>query len=255
MNRLDEIISVKRAEVEQLRKFAEQLGALTFKVTDFRGFTAAIKRPDDQLAIIAEVKKASPSAGLIESSYNPSEKAQAYQRQGAEAISVLTDKTFFQGSVADLTAVHDSVSIPVLRKDFIVDELQIMQAAAAGADAVLIIVAAVTPNELLKLMETAARLHLETLVEIHTEEEIQKAMDVGATLIGINNRDLTTFEVDLSVTEELSELIPDDIVLVSESGYKTPEDVVRAHHCGVDAILVGEALMRGETTVDQLRVR
>jgi indole-3-glycerol phosphate synthase len=254
MNRLDEIVAVKRAEVEQLRKFAEHLGALAIAVTDFRGFTAAIKRPDDQLAIIAEVKKASPSAGVIESNYNPAEKAQDYQRQGAEAISVLTDKTFFQGSVADLTAVHDAVSIPVLRKDFVVDELQVLQAAAAGADAVLIIVAAVNPKQLLRLMETAVKLHLETLVEIHTQEEIQKAMDVGATLIGINNRDLTTFEVDLSVTEHLSELIPNDIVLVSESGYKTAKDVLRAHRCGVDAILVGEALMRSEINVNELRV-
>jgi indole-3-glycerol phosphate synthase len=253
MNRLQEILTVKRAEVERLRPLADRIREQAFAVTDFRGFRAALDRPDGQLAIIAEVKKASPSAGVIEANFNPAEKAQEYERQGAEAISVLTDKTFFQGSVGDLTAVHDAVSVPVLRKDFLLDEIQIIQAAAAGADAILLIVAALSPSELLHLMETAAARHLDVLVEIHSVDELHRAIDVGATIIGINNRNLATFEVDLSVTEKLSELVPDDVVLVSESGFKTADDVARAHHCGVDAILVGEALMRGETTIDQLR--
>ena len=152
-----------------------------------------------------------------------------------------------------MMAVHDAVSIPILRKDFVVDRLQIVQAAAAGADAILLIVAALTPSELLTLSEAAAELNLDALIEVHTEEELTRAIEVGAKIIGINNRNLSTFEVDLSVTEELSEMVPADVVLVSESGYKTVEDVRRAHQCGVNAILVGEALMRGDITIDQLR--
>jgi indole-3-glycerol phosphate synthase len=253
MSRLDEILSVKRAEVERLRVTADRLPEQAFAVADFRGFSAALQRGDEQLAIIAEVKKASPSAGVIAENVDPAQKAQEFQEQGAEAISVLTDKTFFHGSVADLTAVHDAVSVPVLRKDFVIDELQIIQAAAAGADAILLIVAALSQAELLHLTEAAAERHLDALVEIHSAEELTRALDVGATIIGINNRDLATFEVDLAVTEYLSELVPSDMVLVSESGFKTAADVARAHRCGVDAILVGEALMRGEVTIDQLR--
>ena len=253
MNRLEEILAVKRAEVERLRPIAARLVDQAFAITDFRGFRAALKRKDDQLAIIAEIKRASPSAGTIVSDVDPGEKAKDYETQGAEAISVLTDQTFFKGTVADLATVHDAVSIPVLRKDFIIDPLQIAQAAAGGADAILLIVAALPQPELLKLTTAAAELNLDTLVEVHTEEELQRAIDVGATIIGINNRDLTTFEVDLSVTEELSELVPNDVVLVSESGFKTVDDVRRAHHCGVNAILVGEALMRGDVTIDELR--
>jgi indole-3-glycerol phosphate synthase len=253
MNRLEHILSVKRAEVEALRPVAERLAEQAFAMTEFRGFRAALKRPDEQLAIIAEVKKASPSAGVIKSDFDPAAQAKEYQRQGAEAISVLTDRTFFHGTLADLTTVHDAVSIPVLRKDFIVDEIQIIQAVVAGADAILLIVAALTQSELLQLMEVASARDLDVLVEVHTVEELHRAVDVGATIIGINNRDLATFEIDLSVTEKLSELVSRDVVLVSESGFRTAEDVDRAHRCGVDAILVGEALMRGDVTVDELR--
>lgn len=253
MNRLEEIIAAKRAEVERLRPIAARIIDQAFQVQDFRGFRAALQRSDNQLAIIGEIKRASPSAGTIAEDIDPAEKAKAYQEQGAEAISVLTDKTFFKGTVADLTTVHDAVSIPILRKDFIIDRLQIVQAVAAGADAILLIVAALSQADLLQLTQAAAELHLDALVEVHTEEELQRAIDVGATIIGVNNRDLTTFEVDLSVTEELSELVPNDVVLVSESGYKTVDDVRRAHHCGVNAILVGEALMRGDVTIEELR--
>jgi indole-3-glycerol phosphate synthase len=253
MNKLEEILSNKRAEVERLRPMAEHLVSLARAASEFRGFRAALQRNDGQLAIIAEVKKASPSAGLIDPNFDPAAKAQEYQAQGAEAISVLTDKTFFQGSMADLTTVHDAVAVPILRKDFIIDEIQIAQAAVGGADAILLIVAALSPNELLHLCGVAASYHIDALVEIHSEEELDRAISVGAEIIGINNRNLTTFEVDLSVTETLSELVPNDVVLVSESGYKTVEDVARAHRSGVDAVLVGEALMRGDVTIDELR--
>lgn len=253
MNRLEEILAIKRLEVQRLRPIAARIMDQAFRVTDFRGFRAALQRSDDQLAIIAEVKRASPSAGTIANDVDPGEKAKEYQQQGAEAISVLTDKTFFKGTMSDLAIVHDAVTIPVLRKDFIIDRLQIVQAVAGGADAILLIAAALPGAELLNLTTAAVELNLDVLVEVHNEEELQRAIDVGATIIGINNRDLTTFEVNLSVTEELSELMPNDVVVVSESGYKTADDVRLAHQCGVNAILVGEALMRGETTIDQLR--
>jgi indole-3-glycerol phosphate synthase len=253
MNRLEEILQVKRAEVEQLRPNAAQLQQQARAPRDFRGFRAAVDRDDGQLAIIAEIKKASPSAGLIASHFDPLERAKTYEQQGAEAISVLTDQTFFQGSLDDLTAVRATVSLPILRKDFIVDEIQILEAAAAGADAVLLIVAALSQDQLLHLSEFAAEYHLDALIEIHSADELDRALDVGAQIVGINNRDLTTFQIDLSTTEKLSELVPHDVVLVSESGFKTVDHVARAHRCGVDAILVGEALMRGVISIEQLR--
>jgi indole-3-glycerol phosphate synthase len=253
MNRLEEILAVKRGEVERLRPLSKQLVSQALSAQDFRGFRAAVQRADQQLAIIAEVKKASPSAGVIDSNFDPAARAREYEAEGAEAISVLTDKTFFQGSMADLASVHDAVSVPILRKDFIIDEIQIAQSAAALADAILLIVAALTQEQLLHLSQVAASYHIDALVEVHSPEELDRALGVGATIIGINNRDLATFEVDISVTEKLTELVPTGVVLVSESGYKTVEDVVRANQAGVDAILVGEALMRREITIEQLR--
>jgi indole-3-glycerol phosphate synthase len=253
MNRLEEILAAKRAEVDRLRPMAARLASEARSAAEFRGFRAALQRSDEQLAIIAEVKKASPSAGLIAPDFDARVKAQEYEKAGAEAISVLTDKVFFQGSMADLAAVHDAVKIPVLRKDFIVDEIQIAEAAAGGADAILLIVAALTPSELLRLSEVAASYEIDALVEVHSEQELDRALAVGAKIIGVNNRDLATLEVDLAVTEQLSELMPAEVVFVSESGFKTVEDVARAHRCGVDAVLVGEALMRGQITIDQLR--
>jgi indole-3-glycerol phosphate synthase len=253
MNRLEEILAVKYAEVDRLRPHAAELQQRAGIARPFRGFRSALERPDGQLAIIAEIKRASPSAGVIASDVNPVDRATNYERHGAEAISVLTDETFFQGSLSDLTAVHEAVSIPILRKDFVVDELQILEAAAAGADAILLIVAALTEDKLLQLSQVASDYHLDVLVEVHSVDELDTALSVGATIIGVNNRDLATFEVDLAVTETLSELIPEHVVLVSESGFKTLADVMRAHRCGADAILVGEALMRRDITIEQLR--
>jgi indole-3-glycerol phosphate synthase len=253
MNRLEEIVADKRAEVEQLRIHKAMLWKKATAPREFRGFEAALRRSDEQMAIIAEVKKASPSAGLIADSFDPGKIAANYEQQGAEAISVLTDKKFFLGSLSDLIIVRDAVSLPVLRKDFVVDGLQIVEAAAAGADAVLLIVAILTQNDLLSLLELTAEYHLDAVIEIHSTEELHRAVDVGAKIIGINNRDLATFEVDLSVTEQLSELVPENITLVSESGFKTVDDVRRAHRCGVDAILVGESLMRESITIEELR--
>jgi indole-3-glycerol phosphate synthase len=253
MNQLEKILAIKRAEIERMRPLAKRFASQALAAENFRGFRAAVQRKDEQLAIVAEVKRASPSAGVIDPNLDPAAKAKEYESQGADAISVLTDRSFFRGSMADLAAVRDSVSVPVLRKDFIIDEIQIAQSAAAGADAILLIVAALDQKQLLHLVQMAAHYHIDALVEVHSAEELDRAFSVGATLVGINNRDLTTFEVDLTVTETLTELAPNELALISESGYKTMEDIGRAHRSGVDAILVGEALVRGDFTVDQIR--
>jgi indole-3-glycerol phosphate synthase len=253
MNRLEEIIAVKRRELETLRPRAKELHGQAIKRNDFRGFGASLKRLDGKLAVIGEIKKASPSAGVIAESFDPVSIGQRYERAGAAAISVLTDEQFFQGSLRHLMAVQSAVGLPILRKDFVIDAVQIAEACANGADAILLIVAALEQNQLVDLLKTAERYQLDALVEVHTLEELERAVDAGAEIIGINNRDLTTFNVDLSVTEKLSEEVPNDQVLVSESGIKTLEDVARVKVCGVNAVLVGEALMRGQLSIEAIR--
>jgi len=253
VNRLEEILHVKRAEIERLRSRAAELDREALARTDFRDFRAALQLADERLAVIAEIKKASPSAGLIAKSFAPVEIAKNYERGRANAISVLTDLKFFQGKLQDLKNVRAAVSIPLLRKDFILDELQIAESAATGADAILLIVAALEQKQLIELLRVTATYRLDALVEVHTRDELNRALDAGAKIVGINNRNLATFDVDLAVTEELCRDVPDEIVLVSESGIKTPQDVARVKACGVDAILVGEALMRGEISIEQLR--
>src|ERR1700726_2559309 len=253
MNRLQEILQAKRGEIERLRPLASQLRQQALGRKEFRGVRKALKRADGKLAVIGEIKKASPSAGLIAKSFDPVSIAKDYAGGGAAAISVLTDEIFFQGSLQHLENVRTAVSVPVLRKDFILDEIQIAQACAARADAVLLIVAALENKQLSALLTAALKYHLDALVEVHTMEELERALEAGAEIIGINNRDLTTFEIDLSVTEKLSEEVPDELVLVSESGIKSSADVERIKACGVDAILVGEALMRGQLSIEKLR--
>ena len=243
MNRLDEILRVKRAEIDALRPRRESLRRSALERNDFRSFEAALQKPDD-LALIAEVKKASPSAGVIVESFDPVAVAKNYARAGAEAISVLTDEQFFQGRLEYLRDIRVAVDVPLLRKDFILDEVQIAESAAAGADAILLIVAALQDDELERLLEAAQVYQLDALVEVHTLAELDRALETDSRIIGINNRNLSTFEVDLSVTEELSEQVPSGIVLVSESGIKSAEDVTRVKACGVNAVLIGEALMR-----------
>lgn len=246
MNRLDEILSVKRDEIERLRPRRDELHRAALLRNDFRVFAAALQREEGNLALVAEIKKASPSAGVIVESFDPVATARNYGRAGVDAISVLTDERFFQGHLDFLNAVRAVAPQPLLRKDFILDPLQIMEAAAAGADAILLIVAALTQEEITSLLETAALYQLDALVEVHTLAELDRALETEARIIGINNRNLATFEVDLAVTEKLSEQVPKDIVLVSESGIRTAEDLARVKACGVDAVLIGEALMRGQ---------
>jgi len=251
MSRLEEILHAKRHEIDGLRPRRDELHRAALLRNDFRGFGAALQLGEGKLALIAEVKKASPSAGVIVESFDPVAVAKNYARAGVDAISVLTDERFFQGHLDYLQMIRSAVPQPLLRKDFVLDPLQIMEAAGAGADAILLIVAALTQDQLNSLLETATTYQLDTLVEVHTLAELDRALETSAHLIGINNRDLATFEVDLGVTETLSEDVPDEIVLVSESGIRTAEDLARIKACGVDAVLIGEALMRGQSGLFQ----
>ena len=253
MNRLEEILAAKRDEIDQLKPRAAELDRQAQARTDFRDFRGALESAGGQLAVIAEIKQASPSAGVITQSFNPVEIAKNYERAGANAISVLTDRKFFQGELKYLADVRAAVSLPLLRKDFIWDRTQIAESAANGADAILLIVTALTQDQLVRLLKTTNEYHLHALVEVHSGDELHRALEAGAQIIGINNRNLATFEVDLEVTEKLCREVPDQIILVSESGIKTPRDVARLKACGVDAILVGEALMRGEISIEQIR--
>ena len=244
MNRLREILDHKKIEIEKLLPRAEHLRAAAHQRNDFRGFGAALDRGEGCLGLIAEVKKASPSAGAIVEDFDPVAIAREYEAAGAHAVSVLSDERFFQGSLSYVTRVRESIGLPVLRKDFILHEAQIWEASCAGADAVLLIVAALEQDRLAMLYEVAQTALLDVLVEVHTLKEMDRALELGAKIIGINNRDLTTFKVDLATTERISEEAPDDVLLVSESGIRTAEDTRRLIDCGTDAILVGESLMR-----------
>jgi len=253
MDRLEEILRVKRDEIERLRPRAAELDREAKARTDFRGFRTALESSDKTIAVIAEVKRASPSAGVIAEKFDPVEIARNYERNGANAVSVLTDTQFFQGKLQDLAEVRDAVSIPLLRKDFVLDEVQIAESAASGADAILLIVAVLEQKQLADLLRATAQYQLDALVEVHTGEELNRALDAGAKIVGINNRNLSTFDVDLGVTQQLCRDVPDEIVLISESGIKTLPDVARVKACGADAVLIGEALMRGDISIEQVR--
>jgi indole-3-glycerol phosphate synthase len=245
-NKLEEIIAFKRGEIQSLLPLAEKLRYAAAERNEVRSFYEALQADDGALALIAEVKKASPSAGTIAEDFNPLVVAKQYEAAGASAISVLTDNKYFQGNLKYLTQIRREVAIPVLRKDFIVHEVQIHEAVVAGADAVLLIVAALEQDELVHLLEEAHTFQLDVLVEVHDRNELDRALDTDARIIGVNNRNLRTFDVDLHATEELSEEVPDDVVLVSESGIKTPGDARRVLGWGANAILVGESLMRAD---------
>lgn len=243
---LDEIIEHKRAEVKERKAQApidslEREAALSPPVRDF---TSALRTEGPTPAVIAEIKKASPSKGVIRADFDPPAIAKAYEYAGAAAISVLTDEKFFQGSLNHLRAVRQTVSIPVLRKDFIIDPYQVYEARAAGADAALLIAAALSERELAVLFNLCQELGMSALVEVHSEREIKMAVNVGARIIGINNRDLQTFKVDISTTLRLQIHIPEDRIIISESGILSREDIRYLKDRDVDAVLIGEALMR-----------
>ena len=243
-DRLKKILEVKAHEVARLLPKSEVLRAAALERDDFRGFAQALELGPERLGLIAEVKKASPSAGVISTDFDPVAIARQYEAAGANCVSVLTDEQFFQGHLSYLTRIRQAISLPCLRKDFIIHEVQLYEASVAGADAVLLIVAALQQEQLEHLYSVAETLQLDVLVEVHTDEELFRALDLGVQLLGINNRNLITFEVDLATTERLSEEVPEGIILVSESGLRTQADAQRAFDCGCNAILVGEALMR-----------
>jgi len=240
---LDRIVETKRHEVERLRPRAAELRSAAESSAAPRAFGAALRR-GDVVAVIAEVKRRSPSAGWIRPELTVAEIASAYASAGASALSVLTDASYFGGSLADLAEAKAAVPIPVLRKDFVLDAVQLWEARAAGADAVLLIVRILDDARLRDLLALSLELGLSALVEVHTAGEVERALAAGAELIGVNNRDLATFHTDLSVSLDLAGLVPADRVLIGESGIRTPEDVDRLGGVGVDAILVGEHLMR-----------
>lgn len=242
---LDDIIAYKRQEVSWSRErmpLADVI-AMARDMEPVRGFGRALSAGGG-IRLIAEVKKASPSKGVIREDFDPLEIARIYEDSGAACISVLTDRRFFQGSLDYISLIRPAVAIPLLRKDFIIDAYQIFEARARGADAVLLIAACLEKSQLEDYMGIAGELALDVLVEAHTYKELDRALLAGAEIIGINNRDLSTFTVDIGTTLSLINDIPDDRIVVSESGIRSRDDVLRLQQAGVDAILVGESLMR-----------
>lgn len=244
MNKLDEIIAHKRTEVEKLRPRAEALRLAALERNDFRSFYDALNRGPEELAVIAEVKKASPSVGVISENFDPVLIAKCYDDGGAAAISVLTDEKYFQGHLSYLARIRQETRVPLLRKDFMVDEIQIFESVVAGADAILLIVAALTQEELVHLLKVAETFQLDALVEVHDRAELDRALETDARIIGVNNRNLKSFTVDLHATEALAEEVPDGILLISESGIKTAADARQVFEWGANGVLAGESLMR-----------
>jgi indole-3-glycerol phosphate synthase len=219
-----------------------------------RGFRDSLKKKSAAgAAVVAELKKASPSKGLIRPDFPVAELATELENAGAAALSVLTDETYFQGSLQNLEIASTSTRVPCLRKDFIVDDYQVLEARAYGADAILLIVAALTNEELATLYSRARELQLDVLCEVHDGEEMWRAVDAGFDLIGVNNRNLHTFQVDLNTSLELASRMPPGIVKVAESGIETRDDIARLRQAGFDAFLIGETLMRAERPGDALR--
>ena len=252
VNILDTIVEQKHREVALLPKQAvavADLRAALAQRNDRRDFLGALRNhKPGTVALIAEVKKASPSAGLIRPDFDPVQIAREYEAAGASCLSVLTDEKFFQGSLDYLRQIRAAVNLPLLRKDFIIDERQILEAVQAGADAILLIVAILTDEQLRRFHELATQAGLAVLVEVHDESELERALAINPVLVGVNNRDLKSFKVDLATTGRLAEKLrarkANDVLLVAESGIHTRADVQRLAKCGAGAILVGESLMR-----------
>lgn len=246
---LQQILDTKREEVES-RKRRAPLADLKARLADAlppRGFHAALRHTRNPIALIAELKRASPSKGVIRAEFDPVAIAERYYEAGADALSVLTDEPYFQGKPEYLQQARERVPLPALRKDFILEEYQVYESRVSGADAILLIVAAVPDRKRLRgLRELAESLGMDALVEVHDEWELEDAIESGATLIGINNRDLRTFAVSLETTFRLLRYFPEEVTRISESGIETAEQVQRLCQAGVHGILVGEALMRAD---------
>lgn len=255
---LKDIVANKRCEVEQLKR-DRPLAGLRQRI-ESEGLPAPLNLAGalmgDEVRVIAEVKKASPSKGLLRGDFDPAILATAYAENGAAAVSVLTDADYFQGSISHIEEVRRGLGehrLPILRKEFIVDPYQVYEARAYGADAILLIVSVLTAVELEDLMSLAGELWLQCLIEVHDEEEVGIALEAGAEIVGINNRNLHTFVTELSVTERLARLVPSGKIVVSESGIDTREDVMRVGRAGAHAVLVGEALVTAADPGERLR--
>ncbi|MCJ7842172.1 indole-3-glycerol phosphate synthase TrpC [Lederbergia sp. NSJ-179] len=255
MTILDKILKQKKLEVRELKAIysGHKTESSKKRVSLYNHFIHT-----ENMSVIAEVKRASPSKGIINPDVDPVAQAKAYVTAGAGAISVLTDRQFFKGSMADLSAVAQAVDVPLLCKDFIIDEVQIDAAKDHGASIILLIAAALPETRLKELYKYAQSQQLDILFEVHNEEEAETALNIGANIIGINNRNLKTFEVDLAVTERVASLLQQtDCLFISESGIKTKEDVERVREAGAKGILVGETLMRSsniQETMSEIRI-
>jgi len=253
---LDKIIeqTASAVEIDKQKIPLQELKSYLSDLNETKGFFKSIKaRHDDGLvSVIAEIKRASPSQGLIRENFNPKDIAQSYQASQATCLSVLTDAPFFQGCLEDLSSVREVVDLPLLRKDFIVDEYQIYQSRFYGADCILLIASVLSDIQLKEFKEIAQELNLDVLVEVHNTPEMDRAKDLGFSLIGINNRDLKTFKVNLETTINLSEDLQDKII-VSESGIKTKEDVKKIMSSGTRTFLVGESFMRASNPGEELK--
>lgn len=254
---LQRILARKNEEVAERSSHLplKELMAQCVGLPATRGFAAAIDAciDRDQPAVIAEIKKASPSKGVIRTSFDPARIARSYEKAGATCLSVLTDREFFQGSKDNLKLARETCKLPVLRKDFIVDAYQVYEARQMGADCILLIVAALEDELLLDLTLLAAELDMDVLIEVHDGEELERALALPAPLIGVNNRNLRTFDTSLDTSASLRDIVPYDRTLVTESGIRTPEDVQRMRDAGIDAFLVGETFMRAEDPGAELK--
>lgn len=244
MSVLDAILARKKEEVESLRAHAADLRAKTADLPPCRGLAKGLSTHLRDPSLLAEVKSASPSQGTIRSQFDPVSVAKSYEISGAAGISVLTDGPSFGGSIEHLKQVRAAVSLPILRKEFIIDELQVVEARATGADAILLIAAALPRERLVDLRGVAGDLGMDVLVEIHDESELEAALYAESEMLGVNNRDLGTLECDLAVAERLLPMIPDDRVKIAESGVSGHEDVERMHRAGARSLLIGTAFCR-----------
>jgi indole-3-glycerol phosphate synthase len=251
-DKLAEIIATKHQEVEALLPRAGHLRSAALQRNTFRGFRAALDRGPNQLGVIAEIKKASPSAGIIDPNFDPIRQARRYFDGGASCLSILTDEPYFKGSLSYLTKISEFAEAPLLRKDFMVHPVQIHEAVVAGADAILLIVAALDDETLKRLYQEAKDFQLDVLVEVHDLPEMERALDLDADLIGINNRNLKTFTTDLATTARLADEAPEDVLLVSESGLKSLADAQQVLDAGANAVLIGESLMRAENPSEEI---
>ncbi|MFA6141665.1 MAG: indole-3-glycerol phosphate synthase TrpC [Candidatus Omnitrophota bacterium] len=251
---LSRIIEEKRRVIEEAKRIKpqDQLVREAKSICVRSAFKKNISRPH-HINLIAEIKKASPSKGILRGDFNPAKIAVTYQANGASAISVLTDERFFEGRLEYISKVKESISLPVLRKDFIIDEYQIYETVVAGADALLLIADLLSASEMIGFYNLAVSMGLDVLMEVHNEEDVEKVLATEGSIIGINNRDLHTFKVDLSVTQKLIRMIPQNRIKISESGIRSYEDVMFLKSLGVNAVLIGEAFMEADDIAGKMR--